>query len=1028
MIRYLSPKLLINDCEITHVSKIQGWESSHSSFRRHVYLQKKSTNKICDASLFCHEIYNSRSVTAYSNSSQQDVVNVRIDEQQICAIIFRKITNSYSQRNPIHRQLKIRHDKKIYVVTLKFLSVCETCMSCNGKFKSLNQHKCKRICSYFKAPQKGCSRWMPTSNSNQSIPSHLIERSESLKAPIIHVRHFISYDIESESSTQTPVMISAHFFNLNLGAEGYEYVNDFEVYTKMKERINHYLCHLGDLNINDKLLFNFQYTASWDDSHARLCLYMKPRQANIDESILTESNLSEKSGCNISAIFCSALIDVCKTKESDEDNHFESFYGGNIFFHQFLLFGYNSSRYDLVLMFKDIDYIFQKNNLYKRKYIQHGGRVHCLDIYPDDDKSCLITFRDIFNIIPAFSQGKSLSSVCSELNLTNQKLTYNHLLFNAVILNDKSLLKKAINPQTGAPYTHHTKHKSSVPDLAFETSNLTEREIFQIFQKIDRRGLLGYFVEYNIIDTLCVSDLIVWFANIFWKGVACESDPKQKETYFTNALQDNCLNIFNFRTLASLSMNFYEAFYRTTQQRLFCFSGESLHFLQQAVIGGKVSSSAFGCEISNQKLGMVDIVSMYPSAFSAPVPFGKSNINDALLSHLIQKDLTARTFQAKNYVPFVARITIEKHTKTTDCKNHDITCFQSSIIKMKNKSLTIVQTGKYEIIRDCVMIQSLQEEGWDITICPPQPNKISIISWSGWTHEEVGPFFEHWFKMKQTSTGPVVILAKILINSVYGKFLQKIDEQYTFKDLADLIYLDDESLEEKDFEKNYSSVNPLVKHIKSNEEKQSVYPLLCGMFCLSFSKRISFIKDIKACGGHAFYTDTDSVLMSYEAIDKFRQANPEIFKKPLTLPSFNYDTFRPNYFLTLEGCPCHQYFTSAIILAKKMYYFENEECGTTKQSCKGHPRNTMYKLYKAALENYQNGNNALNETSRSSMAVTLFAKKMYDENFSIKNKTLTRNLKVNVPPGFTQCLFCDLFFTENVESEIIAEYQPLSTK
>ena len=245
-------------------------------------------------------------------------------------------------------------------------------------------------------------------------------------------------------------------------------------------------------------------------------------------------------------------------------------------------------------------------------------------------------------------------------------------------------------------------------------------------------------------------------------------------------------------------------------------------FCRNAYKGGYVYCKPAWRNVTiNERGSVFDVNSMYPWAmkycmlpYGKPLYFSGEYVQDddyPLWIAEIYADFTVKpnhvpTIQLKNNPHFLAREYVEDSTGTDG-------------VKFQKLCLTSVD---FELFKQHYDIHEIQwERGYKFRGC-------------------IGAFdlyIDHWMKVKQENDGAIRVLAKLMLNSLYGKFAKNPD--VTGKDP----YLDD---------------NGIIRLTKGKEEITDTNYLPVGAFITAWSRH-NLITSIMAVYDRFIYCDTDSI-------------------------------------------------------------------------------------------------------------------------------------------------------------------------
>ena len=124
-------------------------------------------------------------------------------------------------------------------------------------------------------------------------------------------------------------------------------------------------------------------------------------------------------------------------------------------------------------------------------------------------------------------------------------------------------------------------------------------------------------------------------------------------------------------------------------------------------------------------------------------------------------------------------------------------------------------------------------------------------------------YVDHYYNIKKTSTGAKKQIAKLMLNSVYGKFAQK----RTNDKIVTLSHIIEKKL-------NLSDFKPLGSKMYIKEETyfydRRINPIL-SIFVTAYARHVLYlgIENIINKGGEVYYADTDAIITNIKLDDEF---------------------------------------------------------------------------------------------------------------------------------------------------------------
>lgn len=637
-------------------------------------------------------------------------------------------------------------------------------------------------------------------------------------------------------------------------------------------------------------------------------------------------------------------------------------------FEKIVLFtsAYNGCRYDETFFEKCKLKICTDHPHLLHTYRQVHGRILQSTVMNVLNES-LVEVRDIFHFVPSLRGGKSLRKVCEELKLEMRKVDCAYKIMDLVFA--KENMFNFIDAKTGF--------------FKQEILTLTTDEDYEWASNKFGSNLMKYITYYCCMDVNCVLYLTKWLWQLMDNTII---KPLSVEVCYKRVLQQPS-DLFNFLTLSQFAYKMFESFCHYKQIEITAPWYDYESNIRLAMYGGRVASSIYGQDIYTE-VGVVDIVSQYPSAFCCPMPFGAIS-----LATMEEKIITAEkcryNFNLFDIPPFLGKFIVKRLNNIAEevgeCEFHQKLAFSSLPVKYK-KDLLWPSEGEYVGWYSCVDVWNAQQDGWEFELICKEP----LYYWLKWD-STVGEFFKYWYNLKKNAENEnVKILAKILLNCVFGKCLQT-SLYPTF---------------DHDLETGY-----LKKLTEECYTDHNFKPTAWGIFTLSYS-RVLFCKmrnKIVKYGGTIYYGDTDSAFASYDSLVSWKTNEPHYFTN--NLGGFENNIFK--FSVTLEGCDCHQgKFNHIIVLARKLYYLENTECNECKKGLRGHPKNTSLELFESAI--YDSKQEIFTTyTERDSLKIILYNANI-DAAFTRKSVTLKRKFNVVIPRYYKKCTCCTQYIGCNL--------------
>lgn len=723
-----------------------------------------------------------------------------------------------------------------------------------------------------------------------------------------------------------------------------------------------------------------------------------------------------------------------------------------------LVLSYNGSAFDNIYIVKEV--------LKERRYAKYHsemlikcGRLFKLSMFIGRSQ---IEFRDLFNYVPSFAGGKSLKNVMEEIGGEVKKQTFN-VEFAFVALNCAWSKHRSCSAQRHNFRYHMGPNGTRVITglrIPWETREDIDWQYFTKFKNWHEvcSDIVLRTRDYCRVDVDCVREITRWFFRVLTSVEGKISPHFAVEPfrilYHHYTLPSWCIRNFNEMCLSQTC--------NTAETAQWLIRGPEEKFLRRAIWGGHVGSSCYG-QIVKGSFKMVDFTSMYPSALNAPMPAGKPErigVNTtAFLDYISHPFHEFVEFVASlrehidkiPYIeflngclerfyllkPFVARARLRKDFVECDGSfsvHTPFTCVPAEVKATipSKRGLHWPEAGDVTGVYCSMDLFVAVLEGWSVTfvetICRP-PKEVDIfgfpvdeekatlanvpmyvIAWQNWDMS-VSQYFRDWFELKRTTADTnAKLLAKIILNSTYGKFIQRTD--WPSYNVMDNFNGDEESTDIQ-----YLNMGAKTLRKDSRQKDNNTSLLHLGIYCLANSRLLMHALaygSFKLTGTRVLYGDTDSLVFDADGTVDFR---PEVLTGHIggidRFDGPNGAYYNLHYSLDYVNCKCgHGEWKEVSVLAKKFYALTCKKCGGRKVAAKGHPRNTTYEMLRQAVYIYQYGQQQLGlaktemRTKRFSMKRVLFnvdAQKA----FTIEPYELNRNVRVNVPGHVIKCVKCN---------------------
>ncbi len=359
----------------------------------------------------------------------------------------------------------------------------------------------------------------------------------------------------------------------------------------------------------------------------------------------------------------------------------------------------------------------------------------------------------------------------------------------------------------------------------------------------------------------------------------------------------------------------------------------------KAYCGARVESQIFGMRMKHH-IKAWDISSMYPAALNSPMPVGTMHTKKVLFRRW------DKTFNPWAEKPFIATCRLRK-------KHEACTRERFGLLPLRLKTeLLYVNSGDVTTVLTCIDLWNLIRDGWEVL------RVKNFVYWDRWDKVHLNGFYNDWYNIKQSypKDSPDYWLSKIMLNSSYGKFVQR----------------------------------PI-----DNENKK---PSQIGWFCLSYTRcMLSYMKESFISSPILYYGDTDSVYVSAQAYDEFADKHPESFAiKKL------------GDYLNVKGTFDGE-LNDIIVLGKKMYSSDVESKRAAKGAVK---KNVTLELLQGVLDGKE-----VSTIKRPAFFKKVKYEIVNHEchwDCSIKIGERKRRINVTVPRFHNKCKQCHLYRSNSI--------------
>ena len=489
--------------------------------------------------------------------------------------------------------------------------------------------------------------------------------------------------------------------------------------------------------------------------------------------------------------------------------------------------------------------------------------------------------------------------------------SYKLLPFKLSDFNKNLGLDKSLNKKEAINYNYYTKENNGKlvnPKDYRQGLNNKLKIVFDEVSKpfLNSDGLFdawGYYQEYLKYDCLTLK-----------AGM-------EKMNEIILDITNNEISVYDKLTISSLANHYMKingAFEGVVET-----GGCIRDYIAKAVFGGRVHvNQKYKKKVLNKKIADYDGVSLYPSAIKrlcdqTGLPLGvPMRFESHELNRWTETDYCVLTVKINKINKFqqMPMIAIKKDDISTDYVN-------------TIKEPVIVVIDKYTL-EDYIKFHEIDYE------------IIDGLYYNNGFNKKMGELISELFisrlkYKKQGNTGMSNVL-KLMMNSSYGKTIMK--KSYDKINIIDGEYKNELNKETGEYEKvinqkfsnyihnNYSTIeevrfiNDFKCEIKQSQFDRSGNLSQVGTSILSMSKRImNEVFDVCNTNNYPiYYTDTDSLHMDYDDVNKFEEKFKQEYNRDITgkqLGQFHID-------FDLDGAGKNEdiYATKSIFLGKKSYY------------------------------------------------------------------------------------------------------------
>ena len=372
-------------------------------------------------------------------------------------------------------------------------------------------------------------------------------------------------------------------------------------------------------------------------------------------------------------------------------------------------------------------------------------------------------------------------------------------------------------------------------------------------------------------------------------------------------IKDFYIDVVDYITISSLANGIFSRDVYEPNGNLYKVGGHVRDFLSKAIYGGRCMCAYNKKWNIKEKIVDFDKVSLYPCAMShlytvegIPKVIPQDNLNIEFLNK--QSAFVVEIIIKKVNKKYPFPLIIQKDTNGLNLNDDDIE---------NNGGIKMVVDDIY--LNDLINFQKIE---FDI---------IRGYYWDGKKDYTIQKVITKIFNKRveyQREKNPLQLLYKLIMNSCYGKTIQKpikSDHKYIkqndldnyvikhYSEIKEIIQLDDSKLN------SVKVVKPIDKYFNFS---------LLGIHVLSMSKRIMNEVMCLAYDNncHIYYQDTDSIHIELNDLPILEKAYKEKYNKELVGKGF--DQFHCDFSSSISGREDVKYSIQSIFLAKKLYIDE----------------------------------------------------------------------------------------------------------
>jgi len=402
----------------------------------------------------------------------------------------------------------------------------------------------------------------------------------------------------------------------------------------------------------------------------------------------------------------------------------------------------------------------------------------------------------------------------------------------------------------------------------------------------------------------------------------------QKFNEIITSITGDKLCIYDCLTISSLTDKYFQL--EGAYEGVFETTGNLRKFIGEAVYGGRVHcNTKFVKQVVNRKLADYDCVSQYPSAIfrlckEKGLPIGEavrftqngSNGNNCPQANSFNDSNDIKQWKEKFYSVLRVKITaVNKNQQMPMIASRtDMSIDYLNTPPTRNDGIVVIDS---ETLKDYIKFQDIEYELLDGVYYDNGGNKTlgTLISNLFKKRKEEKDEIKKAKELGIVRGSGLEQTIKLMLNSAYGKTIQKPSKQ------------DKKFVERKDLNRfifnNFNTIDRIID-LNDNQVQVIQYGIdtsynrsQCGTMILSYSKRImNEVFDVaNDLGVNIYYTDTDSIHIDYDGVEKVEDEYRKRYNKELN--GKNMEQFHIDF--ALGGADGEVYATTSIFLGKKSY-------------------------------------------------------------------------------------------------------------